>query len=155
MNTTVTATDKAGTVSPTLTDHGAGIRTITVGAVTITRRIAKQLERCDVWSNGHYSFVALARVHTGTTVVRDRVKKGYRGYAKHLLDSYEHYEPYNAEPTIEVIGYYPEDGELVIWQIGPGDMNQDTLAGAVDGTEIDAIRAAVSQWNDLPLAVLP
>jgi hypothetical protein len=149
-------TDKAGEVSPVLVDHGAGIRTITAGAVTITRRIAKQLDRCDIWSNGVDGFAGLARVHTGTTVVRDRVKKGYRGYAKHLLDSHQHYKPYDAEPVIEVIGYYREDGELVIWQIGPGDLKPDTLSeSAVDVTEAKAIRCAVSGWEKLPLAVLP
>ena len=148
-------TDKAGTVLPVLVDHGAGIRTITVGAVTITRRIAKQLYRCDIWGNGVDGFVGVARVRTGTTVVRDRVKKGYRGYARHLLDSYKHYESYDAEPTIEVIGYYPEDGELVIWQIGPGDLKPDELSVAADATEAEAIRSAVAGWDKLPIAVLP
>lgn len=143
------------TTSVALTDHG-GIRTIEVGPITITRVIAHQLDRLDIWTNVAQEFNAIARVKTGLTVSRDRIKPEYRHYPKDLLKM-EHYEPYDVVP-LEVIGYYdyPDNNDLSIFQVSDYvDLKRENLDTACDEEEWPAVRAAVAAWKNLPLAVLP
>lgn len=144
------------TSTANLIDHGCGIRTVQVGPIQITRTIATQLERLDLWTTGigaEWSFPAIARVKTGTTVARDRIKPEFRHYPKHLLES-SNYESYDATPRVEVIGC--DEGELAIFQVAYGDTTAAELE--LMGYEVEehkVIRDIIASWSTLPLAVLP
>jgi hypothetical protein len=142
------------TDTTTLVNHG-GVRTITTGTITVTKRIARQLDRINLWTNSAEGFTALARVHTGTTVEKERLKADYRHYPKHMIDPLKHYEVYQGAPYLEVVGYYPDSGTgLLLFQIESVTYDDDEVR-IMGEADPGALRRMIRDWADLPLAVLP